>query len=118
MTGGAWSSCETFFSSNKKYYSEYLTSAEKISTNMLASRLQKPEAEGLISRSQDPQNLSKFIYQPTEKGKDLLPLLLDIIEWSVKYNPQQCVADNIINGAPSNLPEGFIRIVSHYLTRY
>lgn len=87
----------------KKYYGEFLTSAEKISTNILASRLQKLESEGLISKTQDLQNLSRFIYQLTDKGKDLLPLMLDMIEWSVKYNPQADVPNNIINGAPENL---------------
>ena len=87
----------------KKYYSEFLNSAEKISTNILASRLQKLESEGLISKSQDIQNLSKFVYQLTPKGKDLLPLILDMIEWSVKYNPQTSVPNNIISGAPAHL---------------
>jgi len=87
----------------KKYYSEFLNSPEKISTNILASRLSKLESEGIISKTQDSKNLSKFIYQLTRKGKDLLPLMLDMIEWSVKYNPQPGTPDNIINGAPGNL---------------
>lgn len=87
----------------KQYYGEFLNSAEKISTNILASRLLKLESEGLISKTQDPNNLSKFIYRLTDKGKDLLPLILDMIEWSVKYNSQPDVPDNIINGAPANL---------------
>ena len=87
----------------KKYYGEFLSSAEKISTNILASRLLKLESEGLISKSQDPNNLSKFIYQLTDKGTDMIPLLLDMIEWSVKHKPQPNMPDNIINGAPANL---------------
>ena len=87
----------------KKYYGEFLDSPEKISTNILASRLLKLEIEGLISKTQDPNNLSKYIYKLTDKGKDLLPLMLDMIEWSVKYNPQPEIPSNIINGAPPNL---------------
>ncbi|MEN8131460.1 MAG: helix-turn-helix domain-containing protein [Pseudomonadota bacterium] len=86
-----------------KYYGEFLNSAEKISTNILASRLLKLESEGIISKSQDSNNLSKYIYQLTDKGKDLLPLMLDMIEWSAKHNPQPDTPSNIINGAPSNL---------------
>ena len=87
----------------KKYYGEFLDSAEKISTNILASRLLKLETEGLITKEQDPNNLSKYIYQLTDKGRDLLPLMLDMIEWSVKYNPQPEVPGNIINGAQPDL---------------
>lgn len=87
----------------KKSYGEFLTSTEKISTNILASRLLKMESEGLVSKTQDTQNLSKYIYQLTLKGKDLIPLMLDMIEWSVKYNPQPDISSNIIKGAPVNL---------------
>lgn len=87
----------------KNYYGEFLNSDEKISTNILAHRLSKLESEGILLKTQDPNNLSKFIYKLTQKGKDLLPILLEMIEWSVKYNHQPDVPDNIINGAPSNL---------------
>ena len=87
----------------KQYYGEFLNSAEKISTNILANRLGKLESEGLISKTPDTHNLSKFVYRLTRKGKDLLPLLLEMVEWSVKYNSQRDVPDNIISGAPSNL---------------
>lgn len=87
----------------KKYYGEFLASPEKISTNILASRLLKMESEGLISRTQDKQNLSKYIYQLTRKGKDLLPVMLDMVEWSVKYNPQPGITSDIIKGAPIDL---------------
>jgi DNA-binding HxlR family transcriptional regulator len=87
----------------KQYYGEFLNSAEKISTNILADRLGKLESEGLITKTRDAQNLSRFIYHLTQKGKDLLPLMLEMIEWSVKYDPQPGVSDSIIEGAPANL---------------
>ena len=87
----------------KKYYGEFLNSAEKISTNILANRLGKLESEGLISKTRDKENLSKFVYRLTRKGTDLLPLMLEMIEWSTKYDPQPGVPDNIIEGAPANL---------------
>ncbi len=87
----------------KNHYGEFLNSAEKISTNILASRLLKLEKNDLITKQRDRHNLSKFTYQLTNKGKALLPVILDMIEWSVKYNPQANVPDNIITGAPANL---------------
>ena len=43
----------------KKYYGEFLASDEKISTNILADRLEKLEADGLITKSIDNANNSK-----------------------------------------------------------
>lgn len=86
----------------KKYYSDFLTSAEKISTNILADRLTKLEAEGIISKSPDPQHNSKYIYRLTPKGQDLTPLIIEMTVWSSVYDPQPETASNIIEGAPAN----------------
>ena len=70
----------------KQYYGEFLTSDEKISTNILAARLEKLEAVGLITKSIDQENQSKKIYGLTAKGIDLMPMLFEMIAWSAKYD--------------------------------
>ena len=70
----------------KKHYSEFLSSDEKISTNILANRLEKLEANGLITKAIDNENNSKNIYALTQKGIDLLPMLLEMIAWSAKHD--------------------------------
>jgi DNA-binding HxlR family transcriptional regulator len=87
----------------KKYYGDFLSPPEKISTNILVRRLQKLDSEGLISKTIDPNNSSRNIYRLAEKGEALLPVLLEIIEWSTTYNPQSKGTDSIIDGAPANL---------------
>ncbi|MBL4762375.1 MAG: helix-turn-helix transcriptional regulator [Gammaproteobacteria bacterium] len=72
----------------KKYYGEFLSSDEKISTNILANRLEKLEEDGLITKTIDSENNAKKIYALTEKGIDLLPMLLEIITWSAKYDDE------------------------------
>jgi len=71
---------------DKQYYGEFIKSSENISTNILADRLQRLELEGFISKTPDETNLSKYKYSLTGKGVDLLPILLDIISWSAKYD--------------------------------
>lgn len=70
----------------KRNYSEFLNSTESISTNILANRLNRLEQEGIISKSPDPQNRTRNLYTLTSKGLDLMPLMLEIINWSVKYD--------------------------------
>ena len=81
----------------KKYYGEFVEADEKISTNILADRLLKLEAEGIIAKERDTKNLSKYQYSLTNKGLDLLPMLLDIISWSAKYD------------ANTGISKGFVR---------
>ncbi len=69
----------------KNSYGDFLKSEEKIATNILAGRLANLEKAGIISKKTHPENKTKFLYQLTQKGKDLLPLLAEIILWSDKY---------------------------------
>lgn len=70
----------------KRYYGEFLASDEGISTNILADRLQRLEQGGVVEKETDPDNRSRAIYRLTEKGKDLLPVMLEITAWSGKYD--------------------------------
>lgn len=70
----------------KLSYSEFLESEEKIATNILASRLKALEAAHILSKQVSPANKSKFLYHLTEKGIDLLPIIIEMMDWGAKYN--------------------------------
>jgi len=70
----------------KLSYSEFLMSEEKIATNILVNRLSVLEAENILLKRVSPANKSKFIYSLTEKGIDLLPIVIEIMDWGAKYN--------------------------------
>lgn len=70
----------------KSSYGEFLESEEKIATNILADRLKLLETEGVLSKGVSPDNKSKYIYSLTEKGIDLLPIIIEIMDWGAKYN--------------------------------
>jgi DNA-binding HxlR family transcriptional regulator len=86
----------------KRYYNEFLNSDGNISTNILADRLASLEVNGIISKTLDETNRSKYIYNLTEKGKDLLPVMLSIVEWSEKYDENTKVPDEFINKLRQN----------------
>ena len=71
---------------SKMSYSEFLDSEEKIATNILVNRLKVLEEENILSKSVSPANRSKFIYRLTPKGVDLLPIVIEIMDWGAKYN--------------------------------
>lgn len=71
----------------KRSYGEFLSSDEKIATNILASRLNSLEKNGLIAKKRDPENGTKYIYSLTDKSLALAPLFLDIMIWSAEYAP-------------------------------
>lgn len=71
----------------KSHFREFLQSKEKIASNILTNRLNDLEAEGIISKKEDPSHKQKIIYSLTQKGIDLFPILMEVARWSVKYKP-------------------------------
>jgi len=65
----------------KRHYNEFLEAGEKVSTSVLGDRLKKLEENGIISKSEDSVKKSRIRYSLTQKGIDLLPLLLEMIIW-------------------------------------
>jgi len=96
---------------DKKRYGDFLTSEEKIATNILSERLARLESEGLITKSRDKTNRRQFIYSPTRKGLDLLPALLEISFWSAKYDPKTAAPPSVMRRIRADR-DGFIREVA------
>lgn len=71
---------------DKSTYGDFLTSKEKIATNILADRLKILEANGFIASTVSPEKKNKFIYSLTEKGIDLIPTIVELMIWGSKYN--------------------------------
>ncbi|HEX3875846.1 MAG TPA: helix-turn-helix domain-containing protein [Bryobacteraceae bacterium] len=66
-------------------FREFLHSGEGIATNVLADRLKKLEAAGIITPELDEKDARKINYRLTEKGIDLAPALLEIFVWAARY---------------------------------
>ncbi len=70
----------------KSTYGEFQKSEEGIATNVLADRLVRLEREGIITKSLNESDRRKATFRLTQKGIDLLPVLLEIILWSAQHN--------------------------------
>ena len=95
----------------KRHYNEFLDSAEEISTNILADRLTMLEKEKIIQKRNDKDHKQKLVYSLTQKGIDLVPVILEIGYWSEKYanslNPNR---DVILGAARKDRQKGITKI--------
>lgn len=66
-------------------YKEFLESGEGIASNILADRLRKLEAAGIISAKVEQTDGRKVNYRLTRKGIDLAPVLLDLLIWASRH---------------------------------
>ncbi|MGP3985441.1 winged helix-turn-helix transcriptional regulator [Streptomyces sp. 3N207] len=52
-----------------------------VSTDVLAARLKQMEGEGLAERRRQPRPASGYVYELTERGRALLPVLTALASW-------------------------------------
>lgn len=70
---------------DKSTYGQFLQSAEKMATNVLADRLVGLEAHGILSKAVAADKKSKFTYRLTEKGVDIVPILAELLLWGARH---------------------------------
>jgi DNA-binding HxlR family transcriptional regulator len=66
-------------------FREFQKSGEGISSNILADRLHKLEAVGIITAEQAETDGRRVNYRLTEKGIDLAPVLLELLIWGARH---------------------------------
>jgi DNA-binding HxlR family transcriptional regulator len=65
---------------DRRTYTDFLRAEEGIATNVLADRLVRLEEDGIVRKDE------VGAYRLTDKGCDLLPVMLEIIAWSAKHD--------------------------------
>lgn len=96
---------------NRRHFRELLTkSVEGIASNILADRLRRLVQQGIIVKSQDPSHKQKAIYSLTERGIELLPLLMEMVAWGHK-----CLPASRLRGLAQVLEEGGPKLRAEFM---
>ncbi len=69
-------------------FGEFAQSEERIATNVLADRLIRLEKAGLVIRRRDEDDGRQFVYAPTDIGRALLPVLVEMAYWGATHDPE------------------------------
>jgi DNA-binding HxlR family transcriptional regulator len=72
---------------DKRRFADFLTSPEGIATNILTERLDRLERRGLVERRRYSQRPPREEYHPTARGRDLVPVLRELIRWGKRHVP-------------------------------
>jgi len=102
---------------NRRTYGDLLAQSEEgIASNILADRLKRLVAAGLLTRRPDPQHRQKGIYSLTEPAIQLLPLLAQMAAWGRRHMPAShelsVRAELLEQGGPA-LWEAFMEELRH-----
>src|SRR6202046_5087777 len=87
MLGDRWSLLiiRDMILAGARSYKQFLKGHEGIATNILADRLRKLVAYGIITTEKDPADGRKLIYLLTPKGIDLAPVLTEMVLWAAAH---------------------------------
>lgn len=87
MIGDAWSLLivRDLMFKDRQTYNQFLQGEEGIASNILADRLRKLDAAGIVDKSADPLDGRRYIYRLSAKGIDLAPVLVEMVLWSARH---------------------------------
>lgn len=71
----------------KRHFHEFQASPEHISTNTLSQRLRRLEAAGVLERRVYQVHPERCEYHATAKGRDLAPVLRELVLWGARHVP-------------------------------
>lgn len=66
-------------------FRQFQESGEGIATNILTDRLKKLLEWGIIASERLAEDARVVSYRPTERGLDLLPVIIEMIIWADRY---------------------------------
>jgi DNA-binding HxlR family transcriptional regulator len=82
---------------NKCFYGDFLNSPEGMATNILADRLKRLKYANIITSKPGKEKKSKIEYTLTQKGMNLLPVMLEIIAWGAKYDDDTATSEEFVH---------------------
>ena len=71
---------------HKTTFRAFQDSDEGIASNILAERLKRLEACGLITRAPSPEDGRVMLYSPTDAARDLIPVLVELSYWGATHD--------------------------------
>jgi DNA-binding HxlR family transcriptional regulator len=71
----------------KHAFGEFLASEERITTSVLADRLATLVRTGILAKRRSATDRRKETYSLTDKGLALIPVLVELANWGVRYDP-------------------------------
>ncbi len=88
-------------------YGDFMCGGEGIATNILASRLKGLVDAGIVEKHRDENNRRKYRYTVTARGRELVPIVLSLMNWGAKHDPQTRATPEIIKRVTAKLNQEF-----------
>lgn len=85
-------------------FSDLLAGNPGIGSNLLTQRLKALSERGIVSRRTLPPPAASAVYELTQKGRDLLPVLVELARWGVRHGAAVLDAETLKAAVESRRP--------------
>lgn len=90
---------------DKHFYKDFLSAGEGVATNILSDRLKMLESYGIVSSEPYEKLKTMKYYSLTDKGAELIPVLIELWVWGAKNDPKSSVPQHEIESRLSRRDE-------------
>jgi DNA-binding HxlR family transcriptional regulator len=108
---------DVMFSGRRRTFRSLLTeSIEGIASNILADRLKRLTANGILSRSADPGHKQRVVYSLTEKAIELVPLMAAMGSWGLRHtrpSPDLTIGAEVLEDGGPEIWSEFMEELRH-----
>ena len=112
VMGERWSFMILRASFNGVHHFEEFLSELGIARNILSNRLAKLVEHGILVRQLIAEDRRKIEYRLTEKGMDLLPAMLALRQWGMKYGGE-VIENPVLVDDRDRMPIGRVSMLAH-----
>jgi DNA-binding HxlR family transcriptional regulator len=85
-------------------FSDLLTTNYGIGSNLLTQRLKMLAHRGIVARRTLPPPAASTVYELTDKGRDLLPVLVELARWGAQHGDAKIDAEGLREAIESRRP--------------
>lgn len=96
----------------RRHFGDFLDADECISSNILSNRLARLVESGIVAKTQDVNHGKKYVYVLTDKGIDLLPMMIEMLKWAQRYDEETFVSQSYIaklSSAPKQFQKDIVK---------
>jgi DNA-binding HxlR family transcriptional regulator len=108
---------DVMFSGRRRTFRSLLTeSIEGIASNILADRLKRLTANGILSRSADAGHKQRVVYSLTEKAIELVPLMAAMGSWGLRHtrpSPDLTIGAEVLEDGGPEIWSEFMEELRH-----
>jgi len=104
---------------DRRHFRELLRSSEeRITSSILADRLERLTSTGILTREDDPTHRQKARYTLTKKGIELVPVIATVAQWGAAHCDADPEKTDVVAELAYDVPAAWTRLMDRLASQH